>query len=295
MNTTTASTSDRLRDLAALAKPSITFLSVFTMLGGLWLAPGELAWPRFLLAVVGTALVVAAANALNCYIERDSDRFMARTKSRPLPAGRMLPKTALIFGVALAILSVPILTFGVNPMTGLLAAIALVSYVWIYTPMKQVSPWALWVGAIPGAMPPLLGWTAVQGQIEWPGVILFGIMFIWQLPHFIAISMYRDVEYQRAGIRTVAAVHGWKSATRQVFFWTAVLVPVSFLLVPLNVTGYVYLGCAIVLGIGFVWRAAQGFRAENPSRWARGLFLYSLVYLTLLFAAIAVDALVSLA
>jgi protoheme IX farnesyltransferase len=290
MNTTIMNNNERLRDLAALAKPSITALSVFTMLGGLWLAPGEITWMRLTLAVVGTALVVAAANALNCYIERDSDRFMARTKGRPLPDGRMLPKTALYFGLALSVLSVPILTIGVNPVTGLLAAIALVSYVWIYTPMKQVSPWALWVGAVPGAMPPLLGWTAVQGQVEWPGVVLFGIMFIWQLPHFIAISMYRDVEYQRAGIRTVTAVHGNASATRQIFFWTAVLIPVSFLLVPLNVSGYIYLGCAVVLGLGFVWRAAQGFRTENPNRWARGLFLYSLVYLTLLFAAVAVDA-----
>ncbi|MEE2758188.1 MAG: heme o synthase [Myxococcota bacterium] len=280
------------RDLAALAKPSITMLSVFTMLAGVWLAPGEVNWSAISLAVIGTALVVAAANTLNCYIERDSDKFMARTKARPLPAGRMLPKTALFYGLALALISVPVLTFGVNPVTGLLAAIALVSYVWIYTPMKQISPWALWVGAVPGAMPPLLGWTAVQGQIEWPGLVLFGIMFIWQLPHFIAISMYRDQEYQRAGIRTVAAVNGWSSATKQIFFWTAVLVPFSFLLVPLNVTGYVYLVCSAALGAGFVWKAAKGFRSADQSKWARGIFLYSLIYLTLLFAAVAVDVLV---
>ena len=250
----TITSQSRARDFAALVKPSITLLSVFTMLAGLWLAPGAIDWVGMTLAVIGTALVVAAANALNCYIERDSDKFMARTSNRPLPAGRMVPKTALVFGLSLAVTSVPILVFGVNAVTGLLAAIALVSYVWVYTPMKQLSPWALWVGAVPGAMPPLLGWTAVRGQVEWPGLVLFGIMFIWQLPHFIAISMYRDVEYQRAGIQTVTAVHGWSSSIRQIFFWTAVLVPFSLLLVPLNITGTIYMASAGVLGLIFVVR-----------------------------------------
>ena len=289
----TITSQSRARDFAALVKPSITLLSVFTMLAGLWLAPGAIDWVGMTLAVIGTALVVAAANALNCYIERDSDKFMARTSNRPLPAGRMVPKTALVFGLSLAVTSVPILVFGVNAVTGLLAAIALVSYVWVYTPMKQLSPWALWVGAVPGAMPPLLGWTAVRGQVEWPGLVLFGIMFIWQLPHFIAISMYRDVEYQRAGIQTVTAVHGWSSSIRQIFFWTAVLVPFSLLLVPLNITGTIYMASAGVLGLIFVVKAMQGFRAENASVWARSLFLYSLVYLTLLFAAVAVDVLIA--
>jgi len=295
MNTATAITmSDRLRDYASLAKPRITVLSVFTALGGMWLAPGKNSYWAMAMTALGTALVVAAANALNCYIERDSDRHMARTRNRPLPARRMAPKAALVFGAVLALVSVPVLTFTVNPVTGLLAAVALVSYVWIYTPMKQESHWALWVGAVPGAMPPLLGWTAATGQVEWPGVVLFGIMFIWQLPHFIAICMYRDKEYQRAGIQTVASVHGWNGAVRQIFFWTAVLVPVSFLLVPFGVTGYVYLGCATVLGLGFLMRAMKGFKADNRSRWARSLFLYSLVYLTLLFAAIAVDGFISI-
>ncbi|MGC6418234.1 MAG: heme o synthase [Bradymonadia bacterium] len=289
----TITSQSRARDFAALVKPSITLLSVFTMLAGLWLAPGSIDWMGMTLAVIGTALVVAAANALNCYIERDSDKFMARTSKRPLPAGRMVPKTALIFGLALAVTSVPVLVVGVNAVTGLLAAIALVSYVWVYTPMKQLSPWALWVGAVPGAMPPLLGWTAVRGQVEWPGLVLFGIMFIWQLPHFIAISMYRDSEYQRAGIRTVTAVHGWSSSIRQIFFWTAVLVPFSLLLVPLNITGTIYMASAGVLGFIFVVKAMQGFRAKDASLWARSLFLYSLVYLTLLFAAVAVDVLIA--
>ena len=176
--------------------------------------------------------------------------------------------------------------------TGLLAAIALVSYVWVYTPMKQLSPWAFGSGQCPG---PCHLYSADCGTqtVEWPGLVLFGIMFIWQLPHFIAISMYRDSEYQRAGIRTVTAVHGWSSSIRQIFFWTAVLVPFSLLLVPLNITGTIYMASAGVLGFIFVVKAMQGFREKDASLWARSLFLYSLVYLTLLFAAVAVDVLIA--
>lgn len=290
---TTHSAQPSTGDFLALAKPSITFLSVFTALGGLWLAPGSASWGLVALTCVGTALVVAAANTLNCYLERDTDRFMTRTKDRPLPAGRMSAKTALVFGLTLAAISVPLLTFMINPVTGILAAIALVSYVWIYTPLKQASPIALIVGAVPGAMPPLLGWTAMTGQVEWPGIVLFGIMFIWQMPHFIAISMYRKDEYERAGIRTVANVRSTGNAKWQIFLWTALLVPFSFLLVPLNVSGYVYLATAIVLGVVFLYRALQGFKTEDSNRWARSLFLYSLVYLTALFAAVALDVLIA--
>ncbi|MEE2786672.1 MAG: heme o synthase [Myxococcota bacterium] len=281
------------KDAAALAKPNITLLAVFTALGGMWLSPGELGAGLVVATLLGTAMIVAAANTLNCYVERDSDRFMARTKSRPLPAGRMNPRHALFLGCGLAAISVPLLTFAINPVTGVLGLIALVIYVSIYTPMKQVSPMALWVGAIPGAMPPLLGWTAVTGRIEWPGVILFGIMFIWQLPHFIAISMYREQEYNRAGIKTVPAVRGVAAARREIFFWTAALVPVSLMLVPLNLAGTVYLAAASVLGVVFLIWAFRGFRAEHANRWARGLFLYSLVYLTLLFGALAVDTILA--
>lgn len=290
---TTLSARPNTGDFLALAKPSITFLSVFTALGGLWLAPGTASWGLIALTCIGTALVVAAANTLNCYLERETDRFMTRTKDRPLPAGRMSARTALLFGLALALISVPLLTFLINPVTGILAAIALVSYVWIYTPLKQATPMALVVGAIPGAMPPLLGWTAMTGQIEWPGVVLFGIMFMWQMPHFIAISMYRKDEYERAGIRTVANVRSSGTAKWQIFLWTALLVPFSFLLVPLNVSGYVYLSTAIVLGVVFLYRALQGFKAEDSNRWARSLFLYSLIYLTALFGAVALDVLIA--
>lgn len=290
---TLPSRADRLRDFAQLVKPNITFLVLITTGGGLWLAPGSLEWTRLFAALLGTVLVVGAANTLNCYLERDSDAFMTRTRNRPLPAGRMSPRTALWFGLALALVAIPTLTLLVNPVTGLLAAIALVSYVWIYTPMKQISPQALLIGAVPGAMPPLMGWTAVTGRVEWPGVVLFGILFLWQLPHFLAISIYRQREYDNAGIRTLAGLHGPSRARWHSLFWTALLVPVSLMLVPLGVAGWIYLGIAAVLGLVFLAWALAGFRAENaekPARWARGFFVYSLIYLTLLFAALLVDA-----
>ncbi len=278
------------RDLVALVKPNITLLVIITTAGGLWLAPGELSWARLVATLAGTVLVVGAANTLNCYIERDSDRHMARTKNRPLPAGRLAPRVALWFGLALALVSVPMLTFLVNPITGLLGAIALVMYVWVYTPLKQVTPHALLIGAVPGAVPPLMGWTAVTGHADWPGVVLFGILFLWQLPHFLAIAVYRRNEYEKAGIRTTPSVHGIASTKRQMLFWSATLVPVSLLLVPFGVAGWIYFALASILGVVLVGWSIAGFRAQAENRWARGLFLYTLVYLTLLFAALVVDA-----
>ncbi len=291
MSTQTAATAaDTLRDFAALVKPNITLLVLITTAGGLWLAPGSVGWAALLATLAGTVLIVGAANTLNCYLERDSDRFMARTANRPLPAGRMRAGTALWFGVAMAATSIPVLTWLVNPVTGLLAALALVSYVWVYTPMKQLSPQAVVVGAIPGAMPPLMGWTAVTGRVEWPGLVLFGIMFLWQMPHFIAISVYRQREYEQAGILTMPAVYGLPAARWHALAWSAALVPCSLMLVPLGVAGWIYFAVAAALGVVFMGWAIRGFRATDPNRWARSFFLYTLAYITFIFAALLVDA-----
>lgn len=280
----------RASDLASLVKPNVTLLVLITTAGGLWLAPGALSWSRLLATLAGTVLIVAAANALNCYLERESDKFMARTKSRPLPAGRMEPKVALWLGAALALASVPMLTVLVNPVTGILAAIALVSYVWVYTPMKRESPHAVIVGSVPGAMPPLMGWTAVTGTIDWPGLVLFGILFIWQIPHFIAISMYRQQEYTRAGIPTVPEVHGTVTARWHMIGWSALLLPVSLALVPFGIAGWIYLAIAGLLGVGLLGLAIRGLGTDAPKAWARKYFLFTLAYLTLLFGALLVDA-----
>ncbi|MCA9608921.1 MAG: heme o synthase [Myxococcales bacterium] len=278
-----------LRDLVALTKPRITLMVIITTAGGIWLAPDEMSWPAILMTLLATAMVVGSANTLNCWVERESDGRMARTKNRPLPAGRLDARVALGLGIALGALSVPILTIVANPLTGLLAAVALVSYVMIYTPMKQRSPAALIVGAVPGALPPLMGWTAATGELTSPGIVLFGILFLWQMPHFLAISIFRQTEYEKAGIKVLPSTRGTPVAKRHAMLWAGALVPVSLLLVPLGIAGWLYLAVAGVAGLGFFAWSLAGLRAEAGNRWARQLFLASLVYLPLLFAALAVD------
>ena len=284
-----------LRDFASLAKPRITLMVVITAAGGMFLAPGSVPLVTALAMLATTAAVVAGANSLNCWLERDSDRFMTRTMDRPLPAGRMQPKVAMAFGATLGLMAVPLLTVLVNPMTGALGALALVSYVAVYTPMKQRSSIALLVGAVPGALPPLMGWTASTGTIDAPGLVLFGILFLWQGPHFLAISIYRQSEYERAGLKTLPSERGLPAAKVQAFLYTGALVICTVLLYTFRVAGPIYLAAAIVLGLVFLVVAARGFRIEEreaTDKWAKKLFVTSLLYLTILFAALMLDAIV---
>jgi len=242
------------------------------------------------LTLVGTVLIVAAANVLNMYLERDSDAFMSRTMNRPLPAHRMEPDVALRFGLALAAVSVPLLTFFVGALPGLLAAIALVSYVLLYTPMKRQTATALLVGAIPGAIPPLIGWTAATDRVELPGVLLFAVMFLWQVPHFLAITLFRKEEYARAGLIVQPNEPGGEREARaNIVRYIVALVAVSLLFVPLGVARGAYLAAAVLLGGAFLGYGLAGLRQDAGPRWARKLFLLSLVYLPLLFGALLLD------
>lgn len=279
-----------VRDLIALTKPRITLMVLVTAAGGMWLAPGTLDLSSMVIMLVTTGMVVGAANALNCYLERDSDRLMARTANRPLPDGRLQPAWALVLGIGMGLLSVPVLWEAVNPMTGLLGLFALLSYVAIYTPMKQWTPAALFVGAIPGALPPLMGWTAVTGTIDAPGMVLFGILFFWQIPHFIAISIFRQEEYERAGLKVLPSVSGIRSAKIQAALYSFALWAVSLLLVPYGLAGTLYFVTALVAGALFFGESLRGFQAPDAKVWAKKFFVASLIYLTALFAALIVDA-----
>lgn len=278
----------RTVDLLALSKPRVTGLAVATAAGGLWLAPGvpsgRLAW----LTLLGTALAVGGANTLNMWLEREADGRMARTRERPLPAGRLAPPVALVWGLAQSIVSVPLLVFGVGALTGLLAAVALAGYVLVYTPLKPRTSAALYVGAVPGAIPPLLGWTAATGEIGAVGAVLFGVLYLWQLPHFIAISIHRRDDYAAAGFRTVPSEHGDRFAKVVGVVSLVALVPLTLLLVPLGVAGRAYLVTAILLGTAFLVSGAVGLRTEASGRWARTHFLVSIVYLAGLFVVLAV-------
>ena len=276
-----------LRDLIALAKPRITTLVIVTTAGGLWLAPSHAPLAVALWTLLGTVLIVAGANALNMYIEREIDGRMTRTQSRPLPSGRMAPRVALWFGVSVSVIAVPVLAIGVNATTALLALIANLSYVLAYTPLKQRSHWALLVGAVPGAMPPLLGWTAATGRIDAGGMVLFAIMFLWQVPHFHAISIFRRDDYARAGLKVMPNTHGVRATKHSIVRYTFALVAVSLLLVPLGVERSSYLVPAGLLGaVFFVW-GCWGLRPSAGDRWARWLFFVSILYVAALFCALA--------
>ena len=277
-------------DLLALAKPRITALVVFTTAIGLWLAPHGLRPLTIALTLVGTVLIVAAANVLNMYLERDTDALMARTMHRPLPAHRMDPGVALKFGIALAAVSVPLLTFAVGALPGLLASIALVSYVLLYTPMKRQTAASLLVGALPGAIPPLIGWTAATERLDLPGILLFAVMFLWQVPHFLAITLFRKEDYARAGLVVQPNEPGGEREARaNIVRYTVALVAVSILFVPLGVGRGAYLAVALMVGAVFLGYAIAGLRQGAGRRWARNLFLLSLLYLPVLFGALVLD------
>lgn len=282
------------RDLVTLAKPRITLMVVITAAGGLFLTRrmpdgAPLSMATIVATLLGCALIVSGANALNMYIERDVDRHMGRTKNRPLPAGRMKPSVALWFGVIVSALAVPILAIGANPLTALLAVLANLLYVLAYTPLKQHSAYALHVGAIPGAIPPLLGWTAGTGRIDAAGVVLFGVLFLWQIPHFCAIALFRKEEYARAGIHVLPNTEGELASRHTIIRWTFALVATSLLLVPIGVAHQGYLVAATLLGgLFFVW-GTYGLREGSSLRWAKSLFGISIVYLVLLFASLALD------
>jgi protoheme IX farnesyltransferase len=277
-------------DLLSLTKPRLSSLVLATTAGGMWLAPGELSLARVLVTLLATAGTVGAANALNCYLERQSDRFMARTQKRPLPSGRMEPALALGFGLSLAGVSLPALALGANLLTAALGLVALLSYVLVYTPLKSRTSAAMLVGAVPGALPPLMGWTAVTGQVDRAGFVLFSILFLWQIPHFLAIALFRKEEYAAAGLKSVPIERGDESSRAQLVLYLVALVPMTMLPYQLRVAGGWYLGVAAVLGLAFLGLGAWGFFRQLGKPWARQTFFFSLLYLTGLFAALMLDS-----
>jgi protoheme IX farnesyltransferase len=278
-----------VRDYAALVKPRITLMVLTTTAGGLFLAPARVSLSTLVCTLLGMTLIVGGANALNMYIERDIDGHMARTKKRPLPAGRLAPKQALVFGVALSVAAVPVLTFGVNALTALLAVLSNIIYVLAYTPLKPRSHLALEVGAIPGAMPPLLGWTAAMNRVDGTALVLFAILFFWQLPHFHAIALFRREDYARAGLQVMPNVRGDDATKHAIVRYLAVLLAVSLLLFPLGVAHRVYLFTAVALGGTFFGWGCWGLRPASSRRWARSLFGVSIVYLVILFTTLMID------
>lgn len=273
-------------DFVMLAKPRVTLLVIITMVGGMFLAPGEVRfWPA-VLVTLGTVLIVSGANALNMYLERDVDRHMQRTENRPLPAGRMNPQAALLFGVVTSVGSVPLLLWSSNVPTTVLAVAANLSYVGLYTPLKPRTWLALIVGAVPGAIPPLLGYVAVRGAVDLAGLSLFLVLFVWQIPHFHAIALFRRTEYARAGLVVLPNARGLAATKLHIAATTAVLLFVSLLPFLTGMVGPLYVPAASFLGIVLFGWAIVGLRPEAGDKWARSFFGASLPYLVLLFTAL---------
>jgi heme o synthase len=278
-------------DLVALVKPRIMIMALLTAAGALSLAPVSLGTAQMLWLLAGTALIVGSANTLNMWLERDVDCLMTRTKNRPLPQGRLQAQTALWFGALQGLIALPVLAVaGVAPggLSGplnlwpaALGLLALILYVGAYTPMKQRSHWSVWVGGIPGAMPALMGWTAATGGIDLAGLAVFGVLFIWQIPHTHAIGIYRQREYEAAGMKTLPGTHGVATARRQILAFLVVQVAVSFTPWLLGVAGVAYLVAAIALGAMVL---VQAFIGDGSTKWARNVFLTSIVYLPVLFS-----------
>jgi protoheme IX farnesyltransferase len=277
-------------DYVALTKPRLNFLVVATSAAGYYLgAPRTMDVVAMIQAAVGTALVAGGAAVLNQVYERDTDGLMRRTRLRPLPDGRLGVVEAGTFGLALSIAGLALLAIKANLLAAVLALGTLLVYLVVYTPMKRRTPLATLVGAIPGALPALIGWTASHGSIAAGGAALFAIVFLWQIPHFMAIAwLYRD-DYGKAGFPMLAVIEPeGHRAGRQALWYATALVPVSLAPTLVGVAGFVYLASAAVLGAALVVLAAN-FIARRCESAARALFVGSIVYLPLLWIVLVAD------
>jgi heme o synthase len=277
----------RVEPWVQLAKPGVTRLVLVTTLFGGLVAPGSLSPWRWLLTLAGTALVVAAANACNMLYEADADALMIRTRDRPIPRGRLQkPMVARVSSVALGVGLLALC--GVNLLAAALAFAAFASYVWVYTPLKRTTPHALYVGAVPGAIPPLIGYAAVTGgRLDRAAFMLFALLAVWQVPHFLAIAVFRRDEYERAGFKVFTVCRPRSEVRRLMLVWSALLFGVSLAPVWLGMGGTLYAAVAVGFGLPFLLGAAYGLRSRADNAWARSLFFASMPHLVVLFVGLA--------
>ena len=280
-----------LMDIFALSKPRVTFMVlVATVVGYVLASRGAVDWIHLAGVLLGTLMVDWGIMAVNQYMERDTDKLMARTKDRPLPAGRMKPRRVLVLAVCVSAAGVLLLALWANLLTGLLGLMVVVTYVVCYTPLKRHSGLNTLVGAVPGALPPVLGWAAVHGSIGREALALFLILFIWQPPHFLAIAyLYRD-EYARAGLSMLPVVDpSGRVTSRQLIVYSATLIPISMYPSMIGMTGALYFFGALMLSM-FFFAAALAMALRTEEGTARVLFKVSVFYLPILFALMIYDA-----
>ena len=280
----------RLKDFWDLTKPRMNVVVVVTTMAGYYLtAPAPVEWVRLIATLVGTALAAAGASVLNQVMERDYDALMQRTANRPVPAGRIRPLEASLFGLLLAIAGIALLVIDVNVVTAGLGAITLATYLLVYTPAKRCTTLCTLVGAIPGAIPVMMGCTAATGRITAMALALFLILFAWQIPHFLSIAiLYRD-DYAKGGFHMLPVADRSLQVTgRQIVLYCLALIPVSLVPVILGTAGWAYLAVAIVLNAMFTWCGVTLARSGSRQH-ARRLFWASLGYLLCLLPSMVVD------
>jgi protoheme IX farnesyltransferase len=283
-----------MKHYIALTKPRITWLILMSTGVGYFFGlqrewSGLNDWTLLIHTIIGTALIASGTAALNQWYEREADALMRRTAQRPLPAGKLSARRALWFGIALAVAGFMELAIWVNPLTGLLGALTLAAYLFVYTPMKQRSHLSTVIGALPGAMPPLMGYAASYGSLNADAWALFAILFIWQFPHFLAIAwMYRD-DYARAGIRMLPVVEpDGRSTSRQIVLYASTLIPVSLFPALLGMSGKVYTFGALILGGWFLYTGIRvAFDRTNVR--ARQVLLASVIYLPMIYGLMVLD------
>jgi protoheme IX farnesyltransferase len=281
---------ERLLAYLDLTKPRITFLIVLTSAAGFCLgARTGVNYATLFHAMFGIALLSSGIATLNQYIERDLDSLMRRTQMRPLPTGKLSPNEALIFGIALTATAEAYLALTTNPLTALLGLTVIAGYLFCYTPLKTRSTLSTFVGAFPGAMPPLIGWTAASGHMSTGAWVLFAILFLWQFPHFLAIAwMYRE-DYERAGIVMLPVVEPDGRVTgQQIVAYTLMLLPVSLLPTLVGISGTVYFFGALALGLLFLYSSLRAAFSKSRQQ-ARRLLLASVLYLPLLFVLMVLN------
>jgi heme o synthase len=278
-------------DYVQLLKPRVMSLVVFTGVVGLVAAPGHLHPVLAAVAVLCIAVGAGASGAINMWYDRDIDRVMRRTAMRPLPAGRMLPGEALGFGVVLGVGAVAVMGLAVNWVAAQLLALTIAFYVFVYTIwLKRRTPQNIVIGGAAGALPPLIGWAAVTGDIGWGAVALFAIIFFWTPPHFWALSLYRAGEYAAAGIPMLPVVAGPRETKRQMLLYTLMLWPATLAPWLLGLAGPLYAVCAGLLSMMFTGTAIRVWR-DDSERSARQMFAFSLIYLFLIFAVLLLEQL----
>jgi protoheme IX farnesyltransferase len=280
----------RARAFYALTKPRVVSLIVFTAVIGMFLAAPGMVEPRVLLAgTFGIALVVGAAAAVNCLVEQNVDALMLRTRWRPLPSGELTSLQTLVFAGVVGGLGLGLLHQHVNALTMWLTLATFVGYAIVYTViLKPLTPQNIVIGGASGAMPPVLGWAAVTGEVSLEAMLLFLIIFAWTPPHFWSLALYRTEDYARAGLPMLPVTHGARYTRLQVLLYTLILFGVSLLPFAIRMSGWLYLAAALVLGGIFIWYAVRIHVAYSDAL-ARRTFRYSITYLALLFAALLVD------